>query len=110
VNVRRKVRELLIQRIISRGLLASGYKPFQFPLTDEILLKMTPDQLKSLVQSMPTVEDRAVLLNRIRALKLSPLDALFSGDESLGLTPSPSIPNLSTMDIENAPYVPYAEG
>lgn len=76
LNVRNRIRKLLIQRIINNGLLSSGYKPFQSPITPEILAKMTPEQAQMLINSLPTIGAKQQVIAMLQAMKLPPLRSL----------------------------------
>ncbi|MDE1850051.1 MAG: hypothetical protein KGI00_04965 [Candidatus Micrarchaeota archaeon] len=62
--------EAILDRIIDRGLMSDGYLPFQSPITDNMLVRMSPDQLRMLFDTQPSLEAKANLLARLKALKL----------------------------------------
>lgn len=70
-NVTERV-EAYLDRIIDRGLLADGYMPFETPLTDEMLARMSPDQFRALFDATPSLEGKAQLLDRVKTLHLPP--------------------------------------
>ena len=59
-----------IDRIIDQGLLVDGFAPFESPITDDVLARMTPDQFRVLYDSEPSIEGKAALIARIKHLKL----------------------------------------
>lgn len=61
--------ERLIDNILEEGLLSSGYPPGEMPLTDSALLSMTPEQIQLLLGSLPTEEEKLLLLARLQRLK-----------------------------------------
>ena len=63
----------LLDRLIDQGLLSSGYPPGETPLTDAMLRRMTPDEIRTLIQSLPTAEEKATLMARIVKLGLGPV-------------------------------------
>lgn len=69
MNVAARVDQYL-ERIIDRGLLVDGFAPFESPITDEILQKMSPGQFRALFDAEPTAEGKAALLARMKDLKL----------------------------------------
>lgn len=69
MNVAARV-DQYIDRIIDQGLLVDGFAPFESPITDEILARMSPDQFRALFDSEPTVEGKAALIARVKHLKL----------------------------------------
>ena len=56
---------------IDDGILAdvtfSGHLPFEEPVTGSDLRKMTPEQLDSYLETLPTVEDKAAVVNALIA-------------------------------------------
>ncbi len=71
-NVIERVDKLL-DRILEEGLLSSGYLPLEKPLTKELLMKMTPQQVLALLDSYQTPEERIEVL---RTMGL-PLDEIY---------------------------------
>lgn len=69
MNVAAKVDEY-IENLIDRGLLVDGFAPFESPITDELLERLTPDQFRSLFDTEPTLEGKAALIQRVKDLKL----------------------------------------
>lgn len=69
VNVAQKV-ETILEHIIDFGLLADGYAPFELPITDDMLQRMSPEQFRLLMESTPSLDGKAVLLARMKDLKL----------------------------------------
>jgi hypothetical protein len=69
MNVTALVDEYL-DRIIDRGLLVDGFGPFESPVTDDMLVRMTPDQFHIFYELEPTIEGRARLLQRMELLKV----------------------------------------
>ncbi len=59
-----------IENLIDRGLLVDGFAPFESPITDELLMRLTPDQFRSLFDTEPTLEGKAALIKRVKDLKL----------------------------------------
>ena len=45
----------------------SGHLPFEEPVTGNELRKMTPEQLDNYLQTLPTVEDKAAVVNALIA-------------------------------------------
>ncbi len=68
-NVAAKV-DSYIDRIIDQGLLVDGFAPFESPITDEVLRRITPEQFRGLFDSEPSVEGKAALVARMKNLKL----------------------------------------
>lgn len=68
-NVAARV-DAYLARIIDDGLLADGFAPFETPVTDEMLMKMTPEQFRMLFDTEPSLEGKAMLLARMKDLKL----------------------------------------
>lgn len=62
--------ERYLDKIIDSGLLVDGFAPFESPITDDLLTRMSPDQFRSLFDSEPTLEGRAALIARMKNLKL----------------------------------------
>lgn len=69
MNVAAKV-DALLDRIIDDGLLADGFMPFESPITDEMLVRLTPGQFRILFDTIPSLEGKAQLLARMKDLKL----------------------------------------
>ncbi len=59
----------ILDRLIG-GLLADGFAPFESPITDDMLMKMRPEQFAMLYQTLTSEEERAALLARMKALKM----------------------------------------
>ncbi len=59
-----------IERLIDQGLLVDGFAPFESPITDELLARLTPDQFRALFDSEPSLEGKAMLIKRVKDLKL----------------------------------------
>ena len=59
-----------IDRIVDQGLLVDGFAPFESPITDEVLMRMTPDQFRALYDSEASIEGKAALIARVKNLKL----------------------------------------
>lgn len=68
-NVAAKV-DTYIDRIIDQGLLVDGFAPFESPITDDVLMRMTPDQFRAFYDSEPSIEGKAALIARVKHLKL----------------------------------------
>lgn len=66
----------LLDRLIDEGLLGSGYPPFETPVTDEMLQKMSPEEFRQLYDVQTSLEARSQLLNRMTSLKLPPRELL----------------------------------
>lgn len=66
----------LLDRLIDDGLLGSGYPPFETPVTDEMLMKMTPAQFRTLYDSVADEQGKANLFERMKGLKLPPREFL----------------------------------
>jgi len=90
-NVAAKV-DKYIDRIIDQGLLVDGFAPFESPITDEVLMQVTPDQFRGLYDSEPSIEGKAALIARVKNLKL-PLRELLP-DESQIFDPYRTTPPL----------------
>lgn len=69
VNVANKVSAIL-DSIIGEGLLSDGFAPFESPVTDEMLTRMTPDQLQTFLSTIPSLEQKADIIARLKDLKL----------------------------------------
>lgn len=87
-NITAKVNALL-DRLIDDGLLGSGYFPFDTPITDEMLKKMTPEQFRALYDTMTTVEEKAALVARMKDTKLPPIELMPFPDKARYPTPKP---------------------
>ena len=59
-----------IATLIDRGLLVDGFAPFESPITDELLARLTPDQFRALFDSEPSLEGKSMLIKRVKDLKL----------------------------------------
>ena len=68
-NVSQKV-DSYIDRIVDQGLLVDGFAPFEAPISDEVLERITPDQFRALYDSEPSIEGKAALIQRVKPLKL----------------------------------------
>lgn len=68
-NVEQRATEI-INRIIDFGLLADGFGPFESPVTDDMILRMTPDQLETFLSTIPSEQEKAQILAVIAKLKL----------------------------------------
>ena len=64
--------ERLLTRLIDDGLLSDGFAPFESPITDEMLRRMTPEQFSAYFDTVPTLEGKSMLLARMKTLKLPP--------------------------------------
>lgn len=104
MNVRAQARKILLERIIRDGLLSSGYKPFQFPITDEMLMRMTPEQAQRLIDAQPSIGAKTDLLARLKALKVPPLQYLQPR------IATPHIPTQAAIDEASRTSVPLARG
>ena len=71
-----------IARLIDHGMLVDGWAPFESPITDEVLARLTPDQFRALFDSEPSIEGKAALVARMKNLKLD-VQALLPTEESL---------------------------
>lgn len=95
-NVAAKV-DQYIDRIIDQGLLVDGFAPFESPITDKMLHRMSPDQFRSLFDSEPTIEGKAALIARVKNLKLPIRELLpfvdqpFSPEASLAREPTGTV-------------------
>ena len=88
LNVTARVEEYL-NRIIDDGLLADGFMPFQSPITDDMLARMGPEQFRAYFDTIPSLTDKAALLERMKALKL-PLPILLPFPDRPYPDPRPS--------------------
>ena len=94
-----------IARIIDQGMLVDGWGPFESPLTDEVLMRLTPDQFRGLFDSEPTIEGKAALVARMKNLKLD-VPALLPTEESLAasmLTPPLEVDPANALSSSEAP-------
>ena len=89
-NVTAKV-DSYIDRIVDQGLLVDGYGPFEAPISDEVLERITPDQFRSLYDSEPSLEGKAALIRRVKELKLD-IQELLPTEESLLAMMMPTAP------------------
>ena len=80
-----------IDRIVDQGLLVDGYGPFEAPISDEVLERITPDQFRSLYDSEPSLEGKAALIRRVKELKLD-IQELLPTEESLLAMMMPTAP------------------
>ena len=71
-----------VDRIVDQGLLVDGFAPFEAPISDEVLERITPDQFRGLYDSEPSIEGKAALIQRVKALKLD-IQGLLPTEESL---------------------------
>lgn len=78
----------IIDRIVGDGLLKDGFGFAEAPITDDMLMKMTPEQFSTLLETIPGVEDKALLLMRMKDLKL-PNKMLMPPEKA---TPAPTSP------------------
>ena len=77
--------DALLDRIIDEGLLSDGFFPFESPITDEMLAKLTPGEFRILFDTIPSLEGKAQLLDRMKGLKLPlPIELPFAAE-----TPNP---------------------
>jgi hypothetical protein len=60
----------ILERIIDQGLLAGEFAPFESPITDDMLMKMRPEQFAALYQTLTSEEERAALLAKMKDLKM----------------------------------------
>jgi len=67
---------MLLDRLIDDGLLGSGYFPFETPVTDEMLSKMSPEDFRKLYDAQTDLSSRSDLFNRMKVLKLPPREML----------------------------------
>lgn len=88
VNVQNRVNALL-DRLIDDGLLGSGYFPFDMPVTDAMLAKMTPKQFRALYDSMTDLEQKSHLLERVKGLKLPPIELMPFAEKARYPVPKP---------------------
>lgn len=73
----------ILEKIIDFGLLADGFAPFESPITDDMLIRMGPEQFRALFDTIPTFEEKAALLARIHTLKLPlPIELPFRPPEA----------------------------
>lgn len=68
MNVAKRV-DALLERI-EEGLTEGGFLPFESPITDDMLKRMSPDQFRILFDTTPSLEGKSLLLQRMKALKL----------------------------------------
>lgn len=91
MNVADKVDKILAQ-IIDMGLLGDGFAPFQMPVTEDMILKMTPQQLEAFLTTLPSEQEKAQVVAIIAKLKLPMSIAL--PPEAPAASPAPA-PKLS---------------
>ena len=60
--------EELWDGLIDDGLLASGYLPFESPLTPKVIRRMTSEQVKALLDQTAALEDQAAILQALEGL------------------------------------------
>ena len=60
--------EELYDYLIDDGLLASGYLPFEAPLSPKIIRRMTAEQVKALLDQTAALEDQAAILQSLEGL------------------------------------------
>lgn len=60
--------ETLWDGLIDDGLLASGYLPFETPLSPKIIRRMTSEQVKALLDQTASLEDQAAILQALEGL------------------------------------------
>lgn len=89
------------------GLLASGYAPFESPVTDEMLQKMTPEQFRTYYDTVPLEEGKADLFARMKALKLPTRELLPPAHPTPSPVPSPhlSFTNLDRVSFKGEAVV-----
>ena len=95
-NVTAKV-DSYIDRIIDQGLLVDGFAPFEAPISDEVLERITPDQFRGLYDSEPSIEGKAALIRRVKELKLDIQELLPTEESLLAMMAAPL-----EVDPENA--------
>ena len=98
-NVAAKV-DMYIDRIIDQGLLVDGFAPFESPITDEMLRRVSPDQFRGLFDSEPTIEGKAALLARVKNLKLPIRELLPELDRPY--RPSPALEREPTDTVSSS--------
>ena len=65
--------DVLLDRILTEGFLSSGYLPLEKPLTKELLMKMTPEQVMAMMGSLETPEERLKIMEMMGL----PLDEIY---------------------------------
>ena len=61
----------MLDRLIG-NLLSDGFAPFESPITDDMLMKMRPEQFAALYGTLTSEEERGALLLKMKDLKMSP--------------------------------------
>lgn len=92
---------MLLDRLIDDGLLGSGYPPFETPLTDEMLMKMSPTEFRNLYDSTPSLQGKAELLARIKDLKL-PVRQMLPTAEAIRFPVSPPVAGTQRPPVESS--------
>lgn len=107
MNVASRVDKYL-ERIIDNGLLSDGFAPFESPITNDMLIRMAPEQFRTLFDAEPTAEGKAMLLARMKDLKLPTRELLpfperpFEPDQSLEREPPITV---SSSDVARSGLV-----
>lgn len=91
LNVIEKAFPMLFDRIIDRGLLINGYGPFSTPVTDDMILKMTPGQLEAFLSTIPSEQEKAEILKVVTDLKMPGKVALPTQSETSSPAPKPKL-------------------
>lgn len=83
------------------GMLATGYAPFESPVTDDMLSKMTPEQFRTFYDTVPTEEGKANLFARMQALKLPTRELLPPVHATPPIAPAP---HLAFTGLDKVPF------
>lgn len=60
--------ERLWDGLIDDGILASGYLPFETPVSAKVIRRMTAEQVKALLDQTASLEDQAAILQALEGL------------------------------------------
>jgi hypothetical protein len=104
VNVQMKANALL-DRLIDDGLLGSGYPPFEVPVTDEMLAKMTPAQFRTYYDTLTTLQAKSEALQRMKALKLPPVELMPFAEKAHYPVPKPTAGNFGPPPVQSSATV-----
>ena len=103
VNVTKKVNSLL-DRLIDDGLLGSGYFPFDQPITNEMLQRMSPEEFRALYDSLASLEAKSELTQRMEVLKLPPRE-LLPKPERARYPVSPPVAGITRPEVDSGSSV-----
>ena len=63
--------EDIFDHLIEDGLMVDGYLPFETPLTPATIRRMLPEQVQELIDTAPSIEDKAAILQALEGFPAS---------------------------------------